>query len=368
MLLVMVWVVRYLLTRWLVLKRRFIAIFVVALVFALWIGIEAFRSPQPVRGATMWVMTCRNLAILWIAGTLLAELHDLRLLNRFVFLLGVGMALGSMVFYAGSLREHSSILLDPELSIEFFEAGVLRLEGFVADPNFFGLFLSFSFLCGLAADGLRPAALRWAGLVVLGAALLLTFSRGVLLSLILSAILLGVAGVLRRRSLWLRYAARVLVLLAVVGGVALLVPVPSIGVSPLKWLVARFAVIGTRPSWPAWVELLPMTLDHPLLGHGLRMVEVVLRGAYSHNSYLDLLLETGAIGLCIFALFGVLVIREGVRASAESADVLPWLHACVLTLLMFFFFSILYNPPFWIVAGVILARASPQNSHRMLPA
>lgn len=357
-LLAMAWFARYFLTGRIAVSRHFLTAFVVAFLFALWIGFEALRSPQPVRGATLWMITCRDLAILWMIGTLLAEQRDLRLLNRLVFLLGVGLAMVSLVFYVGDLRDHSAILTDPSMATEAFEAGVMRLEGFVGDPNFFALFLSVSFLCGLPAGTSRPVAFRWAGLFMIGVALLFSFSRGFLLSLVLSTSVLGVIGTLRGNSLWRRYAAKVLLPLVAVGVGALVVPVPSVGVSPLKWLLARFAVIWTRPSWPAWAKLLPMTLDHPIIGYGLRMGETVLGGHYSHNSYLDLLLETGIVGLCIYSLFVILVIKRGVRLSSEAADVLPWFHACLLTLFMFFFFSILYNPFSWVVAGVILAQSS----------
>ena len=339
----------------------------VALLFALWIGFEALRSPQPVRGATLWMITCRDLAILGMIGTLLAEQQDLRLLNKLVFLLGVGLAIVSLVLYGRALSNERLILIDPDNAVAVFESGVMRLEGFAGDPNFFALFLSVSFLCGLAAGRSRPVALKWAGLFMIGVALLFSFSRGFLLSLVLSTSLLGVIGILRGNSLWRRYAAKVLLPLVAVGVVALVVPVPYVGVSPLNWLLVRIVDIAARPSWPAWAKLLPMTLDHPIIGYGLRMGETVLEGQYSHNSYLDLLLETGIVGLCIYLLFVILVIKRGVRLSSEAADVLPWFHACLLTLFMFFFFSILYNPFSWVVAGVILAQSPCPTRTKALP-
>lgn len=363
-----VWFARYSFSKRARITRDFLVAFVLVLLFTIWLGFEAMRSPQPVRGLTMWLIMIRNLIILWIVGASLAKYQNISFLNKVIFLLGVGLAAVSLILYMGILQDYSAILADPSRRsgafYELGERGILRLEGFAGDPNFFALFLSLSLLCGLTIKIRQWPTARWIGLLIIGSALLLSFSRGFLLSLILSIIGIGAIGILWRRLLWQRYIAMIFLPVILLSIIALAATLPYVKAAPAEWFLARFEIIYKRPAWGYWEELFPMVFEHPIIGHGLRIGEEILGGQYTHNSYLDLLLATGIIGFGICLIFTTFVVKIGMVISLKTIDYLPWFQIWLITLLMFFSFSLLYNPFPWIVAGVILSQSGQRGGSK----
>jgi O-antigen ligase len=95
-------------------------------------------------------------------------------------------------------------------------------------------------------------------------------------------------------------------------------------------------------------------LEHPFVGEGLRSMDAVL-GRFIHSTWLDYLMETGIVGLTIWVGFFALTLLTSM-GLAGSADALPWVQALVLVFLAASTFSLMYNPIFPLVAGVLVAR------------
>lgn len=354
-----VWFIRYSLIKRARVNHYFLIALTVVWLFAIWVGFNSLRSPQPIRGLTMWMLLLRDLIILWIIGTSMKG-RNIHILNKVVFLLGIWLAIVSVSLYVGALQNYSSIIANPSRHsgafYELGERGILRLEGFAGDPNFFALFLSLSLLCGFTTKFSKWSIIKWMGFLIIGGALLLSFSRGFLLAFILSTIGMGTIGILWRRQQWKRYVMRTVWPIVLVGIIAFVVVLPSTRQAPAKWFIDRFEILAKRPAWTYWKEVLPMVRKRFILGYGLRMGEETLRGHYVHNSYLGLLLATGIIGLGIYLTFAVLILVKEIFLPSRMIDTLPWIHTWLITLFMFFGFSLLYNPFSWIVAGVFLSQ------------
>lgn len=338
-------------------SRNLIVAILLASLFAIWIGIQAFRSPEPVRGFTMFLLMLRDVAILWLVGSTLRSIRDVPLLNKVVFLIGVGVAVLSLALYSFAALDYQDILGDPsrwhpKIIYELGQAGILRLQGFAGDPNFYSLWMAVSLFCGLIVTEVRRLW-KWLGIMAITASIVLAFSRGFFVALGASSLLivfwLVFAGA---KTPWRRYA-KPLIGGALAMGIIALVTLPFMQESPARLLISRFQLAPLDPRLGMWKEILNDLPHELLLGKGLRTTEWTLGGMYSHNSYLDLLFETGLIGFVLWVFFAIFVTIRGL--NARSAELLPWTHCWLLTLFMFLFFSLLYNPFPWLIAAIIVA-------------
>lgn len=338
-------------------SRNLIIALILASVFAIWIGIEAFRSPEPVRGFTMFLLMLRDIAILWLVGSTLGSIQDLRQLNRAVFLIGVGVAVLSLALYLLAAMHYQDILGNqarwkPKIIYELGQAGILRLQGFAGDPNFYSLWMSISLFCGLTVSKIRRLW-KWLGITVIAVSILLALSRGFFVALVASTLLILLwLSLLHAKTSWRKYAKPIIVGAIAIGLLAL-IPLPHIQESPVQLLITRFQLTATTPRLGMWKEVLSDLPGQLLLGKGLRGAEWTLGGMYSHNSYLDLVFETGLIGFCLWALFAIFVTSLGL--SKRKLELLPWVHSWILTLFIFLFFSLLYNPFPWLIAATLVA-------------
>jgi tetratricopeptide (TPR) repeat protein/O-antigen ligase len=149
--------------------------------------------------------------------------------------------------------------------------------------------------------------------VIMGAALLLTQSRGGLFSVLTGLI------VVLTLTLYGRTSKRVPLILALT--IALFVLYAS--TFGLDLVVQRLSMAIREPfldlRWPTWSGTLAVVNDAPVLGVGLGAFEDAFRGHqplaiwtgylvdYAHNDYLQLLAETGLIGamILVWALVGL---------------------------------------------------------------
>jgi len=159
------------------------------------------------------------------------------------------------------------------------------------------------------------AAVWWAALgVLLVVALVASRSRTGLVAFVVSGACLPVA--LRRRRLALVLLAATVVAVSLwveVGGVVRAFEARGLGASRLE----------------LWSEALPMARDFPVLGAGFNafgtaFLRYQVRYRYewfgeAHNEYLQLLLDTGALGAALGLGLLALLARRCVRASARGA-------------------------------------------------
>lgn len=219
---------------------------------------------------------------------------------------------------------------------------------------------------------------------MMGAALVLTLSRGGLLSFFVAVsgfflCLLSKAIFFKRTVISWRAVLLLLVLL----GLFVATYVGFIGISPIahRSLVETFVptaeVFRQEIRFPLWRNVLRLVPEFPLTGSGLgsfhdvflryRPAEMPLtkQAFHAHNDYLELLVETGVPGLLIalWAMFRFL--RDGLRGYFRHHDpvltalLLGGLTSCTAILVHSFFDFNLHIPAnallFVIVAGMATA-------------
>jgi O-antigen ligase len=352
------------------------AILVLVWALMLWLGFEALRSAQPERGLTMYLLFLRNVAIFLLLAASAIKLSELRVLNRAVFLVGVLISLASVVYYAGYLPEYSFLIADPDewypTQAYVLDRGVMRMTGLVGDPNFFAYYLSLSFLCGVAIKAKRFRALHLLLLALIGSALLLTFSRGFLLAIMVSTMMIYAFTRLGGSADWKAYCRRLTLIFILLGGLGSAVALPFSKATPLQWLQMRLELMASGSRYEHrlvyWKAVAPAIYEGPVTGHGLRAGQEILHGTYVHNSYLDLLVDTGLIGLALYLGLVAIVGARAFRLASQDVQALPWLHGWLLALIFFANFSLLFNPFSWVVFGTLIGtHADPRGSPALAP-
>lgn len=171
-------------------------------------------------------------------------------------------------------------------------AGFARVDGTLAHPNPFGIYLALLLVAGVAilphvAPRVRlPLAVL---LVPTGICLLLTYTRGAWIAAVLGLL---VVGALQSRRLLIG------MLLAVVVAAVL---VPSIGArfSDLERERRLSGAAGNSLVWrfEHWADALDDVIENPVSGIGLKMVQERSEGQKNvHNDFVRILVETGIVG------------------------------------------------------------------------
>ena len=190
--------------------------------------------------------------------------------------------------------------------IAFLSGAAGRAGGPITDPNDFALLLSGAIPLAVyfVAHSRRYRVLWASAMVILASASLATFSRGALVGL---AVVFLWAVLSRRISL--PTVSAVVIAVAAVAAVLYVSYRPLINERLVqKQYVADANVASRMVFWSAAVR---MTLDHPIVGVGpARFGEVspqyllndpiVLQDPVVHNSYLEILVESGPAALALF--------------------------------------------------------------------
>ncbi|MBC7264632.1 MAG: O-antigen ligase family protein [Chloroflexi bacterium] len=209
----------------------------------------------------------------------------------------------------------------------------MRASGHFYQPNPFGGYmgLTLPLAYGLLLAGLstthegRPTAVTWAaavvGCTVMGAALVMSWSRGAWLGFGVAALAVTLAH--SRRTLLLGLLGLVLIGLFLLLGDAALLPesliqrvvdfVPylsGVDIQAVEVTDANFAILERLAHWKAAWD---MFSDHPWFGVGIGNYPVVYERyaiprwqdplGHAHNYYLNTLAEMGLVGLGAYVLF-----------------------------------------------------------------
>lgn len=336
-------------------RTKFLLIFMG--LFQMWMCVSAFVTPDPVRALTMVLLQFRNMILVFSVIALYDFERGFESFNRVVFFIGVFVSVISIALYIPELLNVSKIaassnLWKPGIVYVLDQGGVLRLIGFARDPNFFSLWMSLSFATGWS---LRDSYIRNVGLFVIGLSLLLALSRGFVAAVVLSILVLVATAMWRRSTRRVMCQYLRLVGIAVAGVVGLVAIGLASGGVFWEQILTRIELASVTPRFAMWATLLNTELN-PLVGLGLRGVQEVLGGSYSHNTYLDIIFETGLIGM---GIWGTVVFMVTIWGFAQMAElkVLPWVHTWLITLGMFASLSLAYNPFPWLVAAVLVGSA-----------
>lgn len=248
------------------------------------------------------------------------------------------------------------------------------VSGPISDPNDFAYVLaSLLPLAAVLWVSDRRARLLWTvAIAMLAVALLATLSRGALVGLA-AMVLWAVAS----RRIPLGRAVLSLTAVACVVGLAFLVWAPVINHSlESKNRIADQNVTSRLAFWDGAVR---MAEDHPFTGVGpgrfgaeaptyVRNNPIPLQNPVAHNSYLEILAESGVVALLAFVAFLATVWRllvathrvEQRRGDALGARLATGMQASmVVAVVSGAFLSEQLRTPFWLIGALAVAVAAP---------
>lgn len=353
-------------------------IFYLIAAMAVWFAVEAARSPTPFRGWTMVLLLLRDIVMFGAVFLALTKRPDIERLNFWISILGLSFTAIAVSLFLMNLNATGERLPFNGV-IVLFETTTPRIIGFARDPNFFGLTVAISLLTLPFAIRI-PAPLRWLGAALLITALFFTGSRMVPASLLAAIVLFGSIAITRRQNVSVRQLLNTLVpgllIALIVMPVWFLIPGdgPSLGTR----LIDRYEIGVRTPRTELWAETvsgfgsqnssdansggaLNQIISYSL-GGGLRSNQENLSGQYSHNTYLDLIGETGIVGLVLWLTITSVVTIQVVKSMRTNPGLAPWLAIWLTTLFFSYGFSVLVAPYYWFIAAVITGIAIQQSS------
>ena len=174
-----------------------------------------------------------------------------------------------------------------------------------------------------AAGAFAVAALLLAGALV-------TLSRGGLMAILGSAVMMSVMAIGRDVPVRQRIVAGLGLGVVVFGGLLALTP---------ESLVDRLSSHSSEGRTALWREAVGVVRDYPLTGTGMggfqsaflkyKALEGKFIVEYAHNDYLQGLAEMGVIGFLIPVLLIALVLKRSVRIAAEGSE-MRWMGVACL--------------------------------------
>ena len=134
--------------------------------------------------------------------------------------------------------------------------------------------------------------------------------------------------------------------------------------------MGRIAKTSQGPRMRIWGVLIPMINDSPLIGQGLRAAQNAT-GYYAHNTYLDLIVDTGFIGLLLFFLpiIPAYLMLPNTRKNNNIAYVTkPWIQMLIMLSMFLVFFSCGTHPFYWFVFSMIILSSRLKETLHEQPA
>lgn len=257
-----------------------------------------------------------------------------------------------------------------------------RAHGPVGDPNRFAQILlmamPLAFVVGLNAVRPRGALIAWALVGLVLGTVLLTYSRGALVTLLVLVLLMAPLGLVRPRRL---------AILLIVGMVAAPVAIPGFSdrVTSMAGVIGLFGKGDVEPDGPTrgrtteMLAALAAYVDHPVLGVGpgqyfahhsvyyQSLPEIAFRELptprRAHSLYLEIAAETGTVGLVLFMLIPLLLLRdlEALRRNLleRRPDLARWAAGFILMLLAYLgtgvFLHLAFERYYWFMIALAAA-------------
>lgn len=336
------WLGLVLVRRRIAIPRRGIHLLVAGAAFVCYLVLRAPPSAVPREAVTFVLLAVRDLALVGLVVSTL-EASALDRVNRAVYRISVVMATGAILAYllVLTVADPPDILLQTVMNLDWIQA---RSRWLVGDPNFFSLYLTLGVLVG--AHRLWRTR-RWSlvpGLGVLTVAILIAGSRTVVLLFVGFAVLITIW-----RWITLSSVRSPDSFARLVAGAALIVAVLMISGVWKRFVSVSFDRFGL---WRQVIESIDVSTL--LFGEGLRASQVLLDG-YVHNSYLEILHDTGLVGLTIYGIVVGTVLVPAGRDVLHNYDlpVFPWVVMLLFVLGFMIPFSFELRPIVWLVLAVL---------------
>jgi hypothetical protein len=266
----------------------------------------------------------------------------------------------------------------PDLGIIGLHDG--RIEGPFGSANQYGALLAFLIPMSIAtiSPNLRRWRKRlwWLGIIITGALLLATGSRGALVSIVVGSTI-GVY--LLRRYLNMRQVAKYATIafgLFAVFVILFLIFNADLLMGRIEKTTSGNIYVATAGRFGIWSAALKVMLEWPmsfLVGNGWNAFESSGIWKSAHNEYLDRTYELGAIGLALFVwLLYTITTRARRRLSTADPELRKILIGYVFSMsivVVNITFSGLPDPwtVIWIVTGIIMGlQATATSEYRVV--
>lgn len=337
-------------------RGRYLALLACVVIFAIWSCITIFWSEASY--AAIFILPQLRFTALFAALMLLAPVgpREVHALNRTIWRSTVVIAAGGLLLYLWAWRTGSTTWMLPVFGETRFgilrHVGAPRAIGLAHDPNFFALWLVPGLMVGLMSSVTR-GSWRIAGSALILAAIVLGMSRVVFIAVPLAVFLVLILSTLASRG---RRMERMRSSAWAAGGLVLAFAAVVLVVRNVEWAAdaARDRYeLGTGSRIGRLHALQESVRAEDLVvGLGSRSAHATLMGRYSHNTYVDVLVEFGVVGLSVWlavmAIGGIGLFR-GIRLSAEW---LPWLGTGIAISVALLGFSLLTHPMLAVVMAV----------------
>lgn len=252
------------------------------------------------------------------------------------------------------------IALSPLPVANVFRMDRFRIEGLFKDPNVFGPFAVPAVVLLAAGRPSMPRVLRIAALMLSLVSIPASLSRGAVVVLVASLIVLAAVAAYRRWWSAFVYSAGILA----AGLVGLLVFLIQPGSSIAEQRLSLGAQLYDAERFAGQLAGLNQALAHPLsFGIGPGQYDTTL-GHPSHETYLRMLVETGPLSLVAL----LLVMWASIRLIRKpDLPTVAWTAALLGFAVYGFFIDILHWRHFWVVIAVPLAITAWDARRRARP-
>ncbi len=334
----------------------------------IWGVVAILRSPVPEWALTQYLIVLRDVNLLLILSILLRYV-EIRLLNKVVFVSTSFISALGIIMFVFALNNYPHIvanrdLWDPGFAYTLDYTGGLRLLGLSGDPNFYSLWTVPAFLIGMFSLYRKFQWGYFLGTSVIGFSLLLAQSRLFILSLVISFLVVFAifAACKQKQKTMPRLRPFKLIVLVVL--ISSMIAGFSVAVRSFdiwSFLFQRFETVGTSPRFQYWEKLVYAMAGERdidlIFGQGFRSTLLLVQENYSHNTFIDIIFETGIVGFIIWLAFTAFVTICGLRKCSRDEDYFPWIQSWFVLLIMLFGFSLAYSPPvFWMYSALLLSR------------
>lgn len=316
--------------------------------FMIYAGIETLYGMYGSKSLTLYMQLLQSFLIFMLVFYFIQK-ATITEVNTLIFKFAFWMSLLMIVLYFLFLKFSY-------LPINIFEYGEfqsIRFEGFAEDANFYAFLMSVAFLIG-SYSSCKDLNIKFKILYLLpiGINIVITVSRSVIASLIVSFIL---GAFLFERNLQKKLKRLFLFIVIVISFILLsMIELPLLNLSIYDWYSMR-ATQGS-PRFEFWMILYDYFLEQPLFGYGLRASEVLLGGFghYAHSSYVELFIDYGIFGTIIFLSFMLLVYNKGMKLIKLNQSYKPWIQSYIIICILFAGFTLLYWAFMWTIMAIIL--------------
>jgi O-antigen ligase len=312
-----------------------------------WVSALASSDPQAARRSVLNFFTVGVLLVVAFQASL-QNPRNVHRLQVAVILLGIGDAALTLAQVTAGYdflpSWYFDYIAEQQVLDTYVVGGTYSGFGLFFSRGYNALFLllPYTLLLSMAMrESLRALPLLLGGALLMSAAVLATFSRAGI------ALLLGVPVVLfliqpGRRKMLIRVAALVLV-------VSLMLPI-VLPESVRTQVEGRYAEEQVSRDFEqgrlsTWLDTLGAWLDAPLFGIGLGNLADRIRSTAdleAHNAYLDILAETGLVGLAVWLLAIAallrrtwLALRRGRGRADPRRELMPAFLAYLLAVLAY---------------------------------